>query len=273
MGIAYNYKVAFFCITTKTMMHVGAGGENFWIIDKLIQRDETTNLPCINSTSLKGALREFMRDYLSSDGNKINGKSWATILFQIFGNDRSDIEKKEVESILKEVAKDLNIDANKWKDIDIAGDFRILPAELLSIPTLKEDKIQHIISCNWIKDNLQDKLDLFSCELANGNTIDKIVKADEYLSEIDFSEKVDDYNLPVIARNHLEDGTSTNLWYEQVLPRATKMIFPVVYNDEELFEIFKEAITSYPIQIGANASVGYGFCKIDFIETTLKNKL
>lgn len=56
MGITYNYKVAFFCITTKTMMHVGAGGENFWIIDKLIQRDETTNLPCINSTSVMSSI-------------------------------------------------------------------------------------------------------------------------------------------------------------------------------------------------------------------------
>ena len=70
---AYNFKVAFFTITAKTPLHIGAGGENFWIVDKLIQRDASTNLPCIYASSLKGALREYMRDYLTND-NKIDIK-------------------------------------------------------------------------------------------------------------------------------------------------------------------------------------------------------
>lgn len=265
-AITYNYKAAFFSITTKTPMHCGAGGENFWIIDKLIQRDETTNLPTINSSSLKGALREYMKDYLSTNLNlpKINGFSWPTILFKIFGNDNSDLNKSDKEI----VAKELNIDVNK---IEIAGDFRFLSADLLSIPTLKEGKVKHIVSCDWLKENLEDKLELFNMKLKDGTTVETIINADESLSANTFCEKVDDYNLPVIARNHLEDGTSTNLWYEQVLPRETKLFFTVVYNDETLFSTFKDAVIKHPIQIGANASVGYGFCKIEEIPVTFKN--
>ena len=265
MSTTYNYKAAFFSITTKTPMHCGAGGENFWIIDKLIQRDETTNLPNINSSSLKGALREYMKDYLSNP-EKIKEASWATVLFQIFGNDNTDLSTLST-SDKEIVAKELNVPVNK---IEIAGDFRILPAELLSIPSLKEGKIKHIISCNWLEENLKEKLELFDCKLEN---IDEksVINANEDLAEIEFCEKVDDYNLPVIARNHLEDGTSTNLWYEQVLPRETKLFFIVVYYNEELFKIFKDAIISHPVQIGANASVGYGFCKIEEILTTFKN--
>lgn len=264
MSTTYNYKAAFFSITTKTPMHSGAGGENFWIIDKLIQRDETTNLPNINSSSLKGALREYMKDYLSNKV-KINGLSWPSVLFKIFGNDNTDLSTSEKEL----VAQELNLDAKK---IEIAGDIRILPAELLSIPTLKEGKIKHIISCEWLKNNLHEKIELFDHQLKSDISVANIIMADEFTDDVIFCEKVDDYNLPVIARNHLEDGTSTNLWYEQVLPRETKLFFTVVYNNEELFKVFKDAIIAHPVQIGANASVGYGFCKIEDIPTTLKTK-
>ena len=49
-----------FKITAKTKLHVGneSGGE-FTIIDKTIQRDPLTSLPCINSSSLKGAIKEY----------------------------------------------------------------------------------------------------------------------------------------------------------------------------------------------------------------------
>ena len=48
-----------FKITAKTNLHVGnESGGDFTIIDKAIQRDPLTGLPCINSSSLKGAINE-----------------------------------------------------------------------------------------------------------------------------------------------------------------------------------------------------------------------
>jgi CRISPR-associated protein Cmr4 len=88
------------------------------------------------------------------------------------------------------------------------------------------------------------------------------------LSDKEMAELVSDFRLPVIARNNLEDGRSTNLWYEQVLPRETRMAFLVLYPKDEKsrFSDFKKAIEAFPVQIGANASVGYGFCTIEEIK-------
>ncbi len=83
----------------------------------------------------------------------------------------------------------------------------------------------------------------------------------------EFAELVSDFHLPVIARNNLADGRSTNLWYEQVLPSETRFWFGVLYpvSDTEL-DKFISIIQSNPVQIGANASIGYGFCKIELAE-------
>lgn len=256
----YAYKVAFFSITAKSSLHVGAGGENFWIVDNLVQRDPATNLPCIYASSLKGALREYMRDYL-----KNNDPNWVKTLFDIFGNDKSDTDLTD-----DEMAKVLGVDKDKIRKLNYPGQFRFLQAELLCIPIHKEGHIIHKITCPWLKENFEEKLNLFEIELTSGNTLESLLNANEEISNEMFCENVDDFHLPVIARNHLEDGTSTNLWYEQILPRETKLFFPVLYEDDALFTAFKDTLVKNPIQIGANASVGYGFCKVELIDTQFK---
>jgi CRISPR-associated protein Cmr4 len=85
-----------------------------------------------------------------------------------------------------------------------------------------------------------------------------------------FESLLDD--LPIIARNQLENGESKNLFYEEVLPRKSKFFtiisFPTYLNIENKtrlqnsFDKFCEYITSDNlIQIGANASIGYGVTK------------
>jgi CRISPR-associated protein Cmr4 len=80
-------------------------------------------------------------------------------------------------------------------------------------------------------------------------------------------------DLPVIARNQLENGESKNLWYEEVLPRKSRLFtilsFPDHVNEADAallnhFERLREALTDGNIvQIGANASVGYGVCTFE----------
>ena len=72
-----------------------------------------------------------------------------------------------------------------------------------------------------------------------------------------FNSLCGDDNLPIIARNCLENGESTNLWYEQVLPSQSVLATIIqTYNAEDL-DILNGAI----VQIGANATIGYGYCK------------
>ena len=86
------------------------------------------------------------------------------------------------------------------------------------------------------------------------------------LSNEDFSEKVNDNNLPVIARNHLDNGESKNLWYEQVVPHGSVFYFVVLYNNDKHFDDFDKMFENKIIQIGANATIGYGFTKISKIK-------
>ncbi len=67
--------------------------------------------------------------------------------------------------------------------------------------------------------------------------------------------------LPVIARNQLENGISNNLWYEEIVPRETIFAWIVQSNGHADLEAeFLRKIDQQIIQIGANATVGYGFC-------------
>ena len=67
-------------ITPKTNLHVGnENNSSYGLIDLAVQRNVTTGLPCINSSSLKGALNEYAAKEakLSSDD-----------LIRIFGSDK-----------------------------------------------------------------------------------------------------------------------------------------------------------------------------------------
>ena len=82
-------------------------------------------------------------------------------------------------------------------------------------------------------------------------------------------------SLPIIARNYLENGISQNLWYEEIVPRETRFYFLLQTTPMESSEkvngddpkSFEDILLSClkpanHLQIGANASVGYGLCQI-----------
>ncbi len=52
-----------YIIDCLTNMHVGSGETNFNIVDNQVQRDSVTEFPTINSSSLKGALRDFAEGF------------------------------------------------------------------------------------------------------------------------------------------------------------------------------------------------------------------
>ena len=52
-------KTVAYMIRCLTNMHVGKGDATYEVVDKCVQRDVTTGVPCIYSSSLKGALRHF----------------------------------------------------------------------------------------------------------------------------------------------------------------------------------------------------------------------
>lgn len=231
-------KATLYTIECISNLHVGSGQDNDGVIDGLIQRDVVTDLPCINASSLKGALREHCEKWNKAhneDAKKVN-------VVKLFGKKVSGEENCET------------------------GEYRFLDASILSIPRPSVNAPFVQVTCDEVVKELQDKASLFGVGLGD-NEKETVLRLANVLetnncSYEDFKKYSNNDELPVIARNYLENGVSKNLWYEQVLPRKSRLAFFILHDDGEINEAFDSAITSVPVQIGANASVGYGICVI-----------
>ncbi len=234
-------KVDAYLITCLTNMHAGVGGTNYDIIDNMVQRDVTSGMPTIFSSSLKGALREFFKNQWGENDEKLN---------YIFGPDanRNENEKGNI------------------------GHFNFFSADLLSLPEQAKDKaFNHTTSDFLVKhiNNLKTQLGVNKDIIDNANKVfgNLIVEKKDEKSFKRLAKK-----LPVIARNKLDNGQSENLFYEEVVPRETRFVFFVAKNDKKCKkedktygEKFDDALENNVVQIGANGSIGYGFCRISKI--------
>lgn len=229
----------FFKIEALTNLHVGSGEINYGLIDNLIQRDPVTELPNINSSSLKGALREYFK--YRQKNNLLNG--WT--VSDVFGSDPKD-------------------DNNRKQ-----GSVRFFEAELLAIPVRDDKKPYIMVSCQEVVKSLMNKVIKFGREekLNNCNTVELFVKDQlgilscEYKDFKSFKDLCSDEELPVISRNYLDNGQSANLWYEQVLPKHSILCFAVM-GEGDAYNSFCKELGNSQVQIGANATIGYGYCKI-----------
>lgn len=265
----YNHKL--YLITNKSPLHVGSGDANFDLVDRQIQKDALTAYPSIHASSLKGALREYA----------------------VFRDERNE-----------DINKGTNFISHIFGDEDNSGKVRFTEAHLLSIPMRASTEPYFNATSPKALAHLLDTVDTFSLALKQKEALQKIAdyKGSDILVEIKdtiiedeptkttqefdfsalesligtpaaivpnetFSELVKD--LPVIARNQLENGESKNLWYEEVLPRESKLFTlisePTYLNKQDskkltnAFSRFSEYLSdANTIHIGANASIGYG---------------
>lgn len=227
--------VSIWLIIPQTNLHAGNESTvNFSVIDKAIQRDATTNLPCINSSSLKGAIKEYMSECANMAASELK---------EIFGSVKSD---------LKEIKK---------------GSVLFFDASLLFIPKqCSEGKTYELVYSDEVLEDFSKKVN----NLIEGKGISKEILLEKVRSimgtknvasnSVDgdtFTTYCNDDALPIIARNCLENGESTNLWYEQVLPSLSVLATVIVTKESGQMDSLNEKI----VQIGANATIGYGYCK------------
>lgn len=212
-----------FLITTKTNLHVGdEGGAEFSIIDKAVQRDALTGLPCIRSSSLKGSINEYCTKEV---------KLHEAVRIEIFGSDKSGQNKS----------------SQKGKAI-------FFDAQLLMYPKQDDDRLYSLVSTKSIIDRIRERVILLNGEW-NESALPIFTLLD---TDSEMKEACSDDNLPIIARNVLNSGgISENIWYEQVIPAET--VFCAIIQEEE--DKLLNALDGKVIQIGANATVGYGYCK------------
>ena len=257
-----NYKFQAYQIQCITNLHVGGIDANYDYIDKRIQRDPITKRPIIHSSSLKGAIREYFEQIfpprIEEDANKKKIKKSDQIVKSLFG---SDPDEKEMSQ----------------------GGLRFFEAKLLGLTIRGIDHPAYFATCNNIinefrkeaSELLLDDLHLpiqgnefYKCEFGHSsgsNSINWTKLNGDFgviLSENEMKATLSE--LPIINRNRLENGLSANLWYEEYLPKGSRFYFFIAYpqNSESLISKFDTHILNKLIQIGANATVGYGFCKI-----------
>lgn len=252
-------------------LHVGSGDTNYGIVDKMVQRDVVTSYPTIHSTSLKGALRAHFEDKWNTK-DPITGKDIVCEKIKtIFGSDGNDGD---------------------------TGDFKFLSADLVALPVRCTHESYVMALCESNINSINKKAELLIVEHLF-NDINKLGYFEgnapltnniysDYSEESGFINEAfsqlnlttseykgidtkcatfenDSYSricneLPIIARNRL--GENKNLWYEEVVPYKTLFITYIGMPDNHTTKTeFEGILKDELIQIGANASVGYGLCK------------
>ncbi len=260
-----------FIIKTLSNLHVGSGDQNFGVVDNLVQKDPVTEIPMINSSSLKGAIK----DHFENQG-KYTSKKLNTIFGYAEKDSASAGEVKFIQANLLALPVRSNTQMYFLATTpqilkDYIQNHKILKNEDINIEIPDIDQKVYISTDDsecWVEDyeadsRKKDKLKSISEKLFNGFPIalihDKLFKT---------------ISLPIITRNkiakHEEDDN--NLFYEEIVPRNsiyyTYIITPtdIDKGDEDslkkLFEDFIRDMNTI-IQVGANASIGYGLCSFE----------
>lgn len=276
-----------YTIEALTNLHPGSGDANYSTVDKTVQRDPATGYPTIHSSSLKGALREYFEQetdmmeatvqYIFGDRPKqsteeskgkgayrffsaqllslplrsnyrpyyhaiSNGtvETLDTLCKHLLSSDQYVFQKQLAALLLPE-------NAENAENAEEEEAYCHVLDTLLTETSIEGYKAKEALHLNAIPADLKEWL--------SGNIA---IFQSENLCQITRNQ------LPVIARNQLENGESKNLWYEEVLPRMTKLYFfvQVPEGQEAHFKTFNEWLDTKTVQIGANASIGYGYCLI-----------
>jgi CRISPR-associated RAMP protein, cmr4 family len=263
-----------------TNLHMGSGEANFNFIDNQVQRDPITEYPNMHPSGIKGALREFfdgieskeyVREIFGSENTEKEDNKQGEVSFiegkllsipvrsnkksyfmgttieiikeyvefsKLFGKNTENL--KEIEEELKKIEKKLS---EKNRKICVIGS----QEEGLLIESFENDEI-----------GFYQEDDILSKVLGIKDIV--ILKEEIFKDEIS-------RRLPVIARNCLENGVSKNLWYEEVVPRESVFYTGIVNSQNtEKFEDFCRKLEDNLIQIGANATIGYGFTKFEEVK-------
>lgn len=246
-------------IQSETNIHVGnENTTSVGLIDKEIQRDALTQIPCINASSLKGAMNEY-----------------ATVKAELEDKDRIAI---------------FGVDKTGKKSDTQKGGCTFFDAHLLLLPVQDDKNLYKLVTSEETIKQYLALLEMVGISVVFDDFINELKSCDSHfygkeggiISFKSFKELCSNDELPIIARNNLTGNG--NLWYEQCLPQKT--VFGTIIDiPESVRVVLKEkadssqksksvecfvnnvpqlmtnAFNDKIVQIGANATIGYGYCK------------
>lgn len=271
-------------IKTLSNLHAGSGETHFSVVDNLVQRDPVTRIPVIHASGIKGALREHFEKLPTfetqinslfgtgaNDDNATKEGPGHLIFFEaslltiplrsfnkVFYNATSPSVIKEYMAKIKDFIPSINTEPLlTWLDTIKFSDKPVFYT--LDNPDKKEIEIEDFVS-NYNK-NYDSHI---ASEIKHFLGVD--IENLAIFNDVFFREICEDY-LPVVARNHLDNGTSINLFYEEFLPRMSQLYFLLGEENEILGKTYDNVISELTTdekvyQFGGNFSVGYGFTTI-----------
>lgn len=268
----------FYTIKCITNMHMGNGDINFNIIDNEVQRDPVTGLPTMFSSGIKGALREhfgnhekavdiFGSDIMESNqekkGRSVPGKLKFLSGYLLFLPVRAS--KGDQAYYLVTTREILTQFDTLYRSIMGKTAFGKL-LQLIQPKTTYGPEGAEVDGIKSQNKKMPDELKKVLEKLAGVENVDRIMIMEEKL--------IKKINLPVLARNQLDNGISQNLWYEEVVPHEA-IFFTAVLTDGtasglEALQNFEQYImgenSNSLVQFGGNASIGYGLTKVSRME-------
>ena len=208
------------CITN---LHVGSGEVNYNVIDNEVEKDPANGFPMIHSSGVKGAMREHFADKMSkADINRIFGTP-------------------------PEQKKDVTSGSYNFLDAGfLARPMRVKGNTMASIPVISAESVRSFLRLTGafgmqfgsLTDFIMDDNAFGQYEFltnapgdirVEGEKTEKLpeeitaqLKALEPIigSTYAIARNLTEYDLPVVARNRLENGESKQLWYEEIVPTA-----------------------------------------------------
>lgn len=257
--LVYNHVYKIECITN---LHVGSGDVNFNIIDNEVERDAVTGFPIVHASGLKGALRE----HFSKSANL------SYDITDVFGQE--PVRKKGQENAVKPgaykffdarlIARPMRV-SGQVASVSVVSEKSVndfirmmnlfgidrFGAKELSPVTFPEE-VNFLTNVSGINNIEGEKTAKLPEETAKPLALLKDLIGENIALVKDFNL----FDLPVVARNYLEDGTSKNLWYEEIVPHDSIFYSVILTPDEEMLLDLDDII-----QIGGHASIGCGFTK------------
>lgn len=269
-------KAKMFKLTLITNLHMGSGETNFNFIDNQVQRDPITSYPNMHASGIKGALREHFDNLEDIE---------ASFVTEIFGSENG-VDNSQQGALSFIEGKLLAIPVRSNKKSYYLGTTKELIKTYLDFAKLLGKEIEDIdlnelnfdskkiIFLNNEENNLMiEGIESKEIKFIKNNELKESLERvlgikDIVIFEEEFFKNDIAAKLPVIPRNKLNNGKSENLWYEEVVPRESVFYTAIIdsQNKTDKFEKLAEELEKNLVQIGANATIGYGFTKISEVK-------
>lgn len=248
-------KTVFYKLDCLTNLHVGSGDVNYSIVDNEVEKDPVTGLPMIHASGVKGALRDVIQKkdealanrIFGAPGDKDAGKPGNHKFFDAYLLTRPmrAAGSNSLASVSVTTVAAVNLFLASLSAFG-CNDFGI---DCIDEPDFGENQFLTNVAGIRVEGEPTGSL--------GGAVLEQLEKLASVLGkQFALVKSFDDYPLPVMARNHLENGISKNLWYEEVVPHGSVLYFAVMAPEAEMMEMPEM------VQFGGNASIGCGFTKV-----------